>query len=214
VNRPRVLLADDHVVLLEGLRALLAAEFDVVGAVEDGRALLAAAESSKPDLVVVDISMPLLNGIEAALQLQKSCPRTKIVFLTMHKDAGLLKQALRAGASAYVLKQSAVRELAVAIREALAGRCYISPAIVEVLGVPVPVFLAHRVVHSDDLTPRQREVLTLVAEGKCLKEIAAILGISVKAAEFHKYRVMKILGLRTTAELTRYAVKYGLVSLE
>ena len=214
MKRPRVLLADDHLVLLEGLKALLAPEFDIVGAVGNGRALLAAVEESEPDVVVADISMPVLDGIEAARRLHESCPRTKIVFLTMHEDPGLLRRAFRAGASGYVLKRSPVGELAAAVWEVLAGHSYISPSMSQVCGIPLTAFVDGRGARNETLTPRQREVLTLVAEGKSLKEIAATLDISVKGAEFHKYRIMKILGLRTTAELTCYAVKHGLVSLE
>lgn len=211
MQRPRVLLADDHIVLLEGLSELLSSDFEVVGAVNDGRTLLATAKALTPDVAVIDISMPLLNGIEAARRLQEFCPRTKVLFLTMHKDARFLKQALRAGAAGFVLKQSALRELVAAIKQVLDGRHFVSPAIVEVLGVPVPVFLGRVTGPSDDLTPRQIEVLQLIAEGKSMKEIAAILGIALKTIEFHKYGMMKALGFKTTADLTRYAVKRGLI---
>jgi DNA-binding NarL/FixJ family response regulator len=219
MKRPRVLLADDHMILLEGTKALLSPDFDIVGTAGDGRELLAAAAKLKPDVVVADISMPLLNGIEAARRLAESCPRCRTILLTMYKDAALLKEALRAGASGYVLKRSAVAELRTAIREALAGRFYVSPALAGLVEYPLPILLAPpssaareaRRGPSADLTPRQREVLQAVAEGKSLKEIAAILGITIKTVEYHKYRTMKALGVRTTAELTRYAVKLHLV---
>lgn len=212
MTRPRVLLADDHVVVLEGLTGLLAPDFDVVGTVQDGRALLAAAEKLKPDAVVADISMPLLNGIEAARHLRKYCPQTKIVFLTMHPDAGLLREALRAGGLGYVLKTSAVSELKAAILEALRGRHHVPPAIAEVLGVPLHVFLSGRTRRSEELTARQREVLQLLAEGRTVKEIANVLSISPRTAEFHKYRIMRALGARTVAELTQYAMRRHLAA--
>ncbi len=212
MSRPSVLIADDHVIVLDGLKALLSASFNVVGTAQDGRTLLAEAGRLKPDVCLIDISMPLLNGIEAVRQLQKACPKTRVVILTMHRDGALLREALHAGALGYVLKQSAVQEVETAISEALAGRCYVSPLIAEVLGVPLAVFLSQGWRAPDDLTPRQREVLQLVAEGKSFKEIAAVLGITVKTAEFHKYRIMQLLGLRTTAELTQYAIRCGIVA--
>lgn len=208
------MLADDHTIMLEGLKSLLAPDFDVVGAVQDGRSLLAEAERLKPDVLVVDISMPLLNGVEATRELRAAHPSMKIVVLTGHRDASLLKKALHAGALGYVLKQSAVGEFGAAIRAALAGRRFVSSDIVETLGVPLKVFLRRRRRAPDDLTQRQREVLQLVAEGKSLKEIAAILGITAKTAEFHKYRIMRSLGVGTTAELTQHAVMMGLLDLE
>lgn len=210
-KRPRLLLADDHAILLDGLRGLLESEFELVGAVEDGRALLTAAEQFQPDAIVLDISMPLLNGIEAARHLRKSVPNAKLILLTMHSEAPFVKEAFRVGVSAYVLKRSASSELITAIREVLKGRTYVTPLITKNMldlwleGAMEPEKLFR------DLTPRQREVLQLVAEGHSIKEIAAILNVSPKTVEFHKYRIMEGLGVRTTAELTRYAIKYGLV---
>ena len=215
MNRPRIVLADDHAILLEGLRELLSSDFEIVGAVGDGRALVEAVEALAPDIAVIDISMPLLNGIESARKLRETRPQVKIVFLTMHKDVGLLKEALRAGGFGYVLKESAAQELIAALRQVVGGRYYISPAISDALGAPISEF-KRRVTKSpkDDLTLRQIEVLQLIAEGKSMKEIAAVLSISFKTVEFHKYRMMKKLGLKTSAELIRYAVNLGLVALK
>ena len=213
MKRARVLVADDHKILMEGLRGLLNPEFDLVGTAEDGRALLAAAEKLQPDVVILDISMPLLNGIEAARQLKQTQPDIKLVFLTMHPDVAFVREAFRAGASAYVLKRSAASELVRAIREALKGRAYLSPLVTQ---DTLDTFLerASRAEKSfAGLTTRQREVLQLVAEGRSIKEIAAILKVASKTVEFHKYRLMEELGLRTTAELTQYAIKHGIVSV-
>jgi DNA-binding NarL/FixJ family response regulator len=207
-----VLLADDHTMIMEGLSSVLEPEFEIVGQAEDGRQLIALAEQLKPDVVVVDISMPLLNGIEAARQLKKLDPRTKIIFLTMHAEADLATEAFRAGASGYVLKSSAARELKVAIQETLKGRTYLTPRIArevldDLMRRPTEDVEPHQM-----LTPRQREVLQLLAEGHTSKEIAAFLNVSVKTVEFHKGRIKVELGLRSIAELTQFAVKRRLVS--
>ena len=211
--RPRVLLADDHKIVSEGLRSLLEPDYELVGTVEDGRALVAAAEKLSPDVIVADISMPLLNGIEAARQLKKANSRAKIVFLTMHPDVTYATRAFEAGASGYVLKHSAASELLTAIREALKGRLYVTPMIAK----DVLQFFMDRPQEprKDDieLTPRQREVLQLVVEGRSAKEIASILHISTRTVEFHKYRMMEELGLRTNAELIQYAIKHHLASV-
>ena len=213
MRRPRLLLADDHTLVLEGFRKLLESEFELVGAVEDGRALVAAAQKLRPDVILLDISMPLLNGIEAARQLKKLVPDTKLVFLTMHADPAYVTEAFRVGASGYLLKRSAASELVSAIHEVLKGRSYVTPLATKdmldtFLGrAPAPGRL------SSELTPRQREVLQLVAEGHSAKEIAAILSVSVKTIEFHKARLMRQLSLRGTAELTKYAVQHGIVEL-
>jgi DNA-binding NarL/FixJ family response regulator len=213
MKRPTVLLADDHVVLLQGVRELIGSEYDVVGTVTDGRALVAAAEKLRPDVVVADIAMPELNGIDAVERLRQSCPATKVVFLTMYKDTGLVKHAFQAGALGYVLKHAAVQELKLAIGSALQRRQYLSPAIRETLDVPLEALVAPSSAAGAELTPRQREVLQLIAEGKTIKEIAAVLGIAVKTAEFHRYRIMDALRIRTTAKLTRYAIEHGLTPL-
>ncbi len=211
--RPRVLLADDHKIVSEGLRSLLEPDYELVGTVEDGRALVAAAEKLSPDVIVADISMPLLNGIEAARQLKKANSRAKIVFLTMHPDVTYATRAFEAGASGYVLKHSAASELLTAIREALKGRLYVTPMIAK----DVLQFFMDRPQEprKDDieLTPRQREVLQLVVEGRSAKEIASILHISTRTVEFHKYRMMEELGLRTNADLIQYAIKHHLASV-
>jgi DNA-binding NarL/FixJ family response regulator len=213
MRRPRLLLADDHTLVLEGFRKLLESEFDLVGTAENGRALVAAAQQLKPDLILLDISMPLLNGIEAARQLSKILPHTKLVFLTMHADPAYVTEAFRVGASGYLLKRSAASELVNAVHEVLRGRCYVTPLVTrEVLHSflgPAPKSGAS----PGDLTTRQREVLQLTAEGHSTKEIAAILNVSVKTVEFHKARLMRQLGLRGTAELTKYAIQHGIVEL-
>jgi DNA-binding NarL/FixJ family response regulator len=209
----RVLLADDHAIVLEGLRHILEPEFEIVGEVADGRALVSVALVFRPDIIITAISLPLLNGIEAAREIRKINRKVRIIFLTMHADPSYAVAALDAGGSAYILKSAAVTEILVAIREVLNGRVYVSPSIdKEVLRVQM-----ERTGRRDDaqtgLTPRQREVLRLLAEGKSLKEVAAALKISVKTVEFHKYRIMNQLGIRTNAEMTKYAVKVGVTHL-
>jgi len=213
MKRARLLLADDHTLVVEGFRRLLEPEFELAGAVEDGRALVAAAQKLKPDVVLLDISMPLLNGIDAARQLKKIMPELKLIFLTMHADPAYVTEAFRVGASGYLLKRSAASELVNAIREVLRGRCYVTPLVTKdmlgsVLG-PSP----ERGTFSTDLTPRQREVLQLVAEGHSTKETATVLNISVKTVEFHKSRLTQRLGIRTTAELTKFAIQHGIVAV-
>ncbi|HAK59137.1 MAG TPA: DNA-binding response regulator [Nitrospiraceae bacterium] len=213
MEKPRILLADDHKIVLEGLRSLLEPEFDLVGTVEDGRALLAAAEKLRPDVVVVDITMPLLNGIDAVRQIKKKNQSIKIVFLTMHPDVEYAESAFEAGASGFVLKHSAPAELVEAIREAIKGRTYVTPMISDKL-----TSLSDSPNHEQNhrlgkLTARQREVLQLLAEGKSAKEVAAVLNISTRTVEFHKYHMMEELGIKTTAGLVRYAVKHRIVSL-
>jgi DNA-binding NarL/FixJ family response regulator len=209
MNRPRVLLADDHFVLAEGLRSLLAPHFNVVGIVSDGRQLLAAARAHDPDVVVLDISMPSLNGIEAARQLRGANSRAKLVFLTMHREVAYAERALEAGASGFVLKHSAASELVTAIREALKGGKYITPQLAGDLLDSMRRGAPGGARASDDLTPRQREVLQLVVEGHSSKQIAAALHISRRTAEFHKARLMATLGVHNTAELVQYAMRTG-----
>jgi DNA-binding NarL/FixJ family response regulator len=208
--KPRLMIADDHQIFAEGLKRLLSADFDIVGAVQNGRELVSAAEKLRPDVIVADISMPMLNGIEAVVQIQKSCPKIKVVFLTMHPDTAYAVSAFKAGASGYVLKHSAPDELVTAIREALKGRTYVTPLIA---GKLLNAYQSGAHSGTDaalSLTSRQREVLQLVAEGRSVKEIAAILNISTKTVEYHKYRMMEDLGIKTTADLIRYAVKEGI----
>jgi DNA-binding NarL/FixJ family response regulator len=212
--KPRLLLADDHTLLLEGIRLILEPEFDLVGSVEDGQALLAAAKTLKPDLILLDISMPRLNGIDAARRLRKLLPSTKLIFVTMHASTDYVTEAFRAGAMGYVLKRAAASELLAAIRAVLKGNHYVSPLVTR----NALDFLISRSEPGDKvanfLTPRRREVLQLLAEGKSRKEIAAILNISVKTVEFHKGKLMSGLNLRTAADFTRYAIEHGIIQVE
>lgn len=206
-----ILIADDHNLLLEGYRLMLEPEFQLVGSVEDGQALLAAAQKLKPDIILLDISMPLLNGIDAARQLSKILPSTKLIFVTMHADADYVTEAFRAGASGYLLKRAAASELLTAIREALKGNHYVSPLVArDAVGAWMSSTPSGK--HSSKLTDRQREILQLVAEGRARKEIATILNISVKTVEFHKAVLMRELHLQTTADFTRYAIEHGIIS--
>jgi DNA-binding NarL/FixJ family response regulator len=213
MGKPRVLIADDHKIVLEGLRSLLQSEFEIVGEVEDGRTLVAEAERLRPDLVVADISMPNLNGIDAARQIKKINERILIVFLTMHADVTYAAGAFEAGASGFVLKHSAPQELVLAMREAMKGQTYVTPMIA---GDLIGAFQSGASLKGElkaALSPRQREVLQLIAEGKSSKEVAAILRISTRTAEFHKYRIMEQLNIKTSAELVQYAVKHGIISI-
>jgi DNA-binding NarL/FixJ family response regulator len=213
VGKPRLLLVDDHELFLDGLRKLLETDFDLVDAVGDGRAAVATFERLSPDLVLLDIGLPLLNGIEAARQVKRIAPEATILFVTMQTDRIYVEEAFRAGAAGYVLKQAAARELVEAIQEVLAGRFYLSPLIAQKLGTnPLDLFTKPSEHFGGQLTPRQREVLQLVAEGKSMKEIATILAISVRTVEFHKNGIMQELGFRTTAELTRYAIEQGIIA--
>jgi DNA-binding NarL/FixJ family response regulator len=211
VNRPRVLLADDHPLVLTALRSLLEAECEVVGAVSDGRELVEAASRLEPEVIVLDISLPSLNGIDAARQIKKAQPETKILFLTMHANLAYLKEALVAGATGYLLKTSAREELLGALRDVIRNRIHVSPGfgeeIVDQFERRPRAFTGVQSV----LTVRQREILQLVAEGRTAKEIGGILNVSVQTVAFHKHQIMEKLGLRSTAELTKYAIQEGLV---
>jgi DNA-binding NarL/FixJ family response regulator len=201
-------LADDHRMVAEGLKGLLAEEFELVGIVEDGRAMVAAASKLRPDLIVADISMPQMNGLDALVHLKRDNPVVRVVFLTMHRDAAYARRALEAGASGFVLKHSAPAELVLALRAALQGRTFITP------DLAAEVFRTAKEKDNDPLaalTPRQREILQLLAEGKSAKEIAAALDLSARTVEFHKYTLMDALGMENSAELIRFAVKHGLV---
>jgi DNA-binding NarL/FixJ family response regulator len=212
VKRARVLLADDHRMMAEGLKRLLDPEFELVGLVEDGRALLEAAARLKPDVIVADITMPKMNGLEAIPLLKKADPNVRVVVITMHRETAYARRALQAGASGYVLKSSAPGELIAAIRAALAGKTFVAPEIAGELpsgsGRPRKTSGAGGPVAS--LTTRQREILQLLAAGRSAKEIAAILDVSARTVEFHKYRMMETLGVRTGAELVRFAVEHDL----
>jgi len=204
-------VADDHSVVLEGLRKILEQEgCELIGSVEDGRALVQLALELKPDLIVLDISMPVLNGIEAARQIRKDLPRVPLIFLSMHSDTVYVREAFRSGGTGYLLKTTAVSELGPAIREVMSGRHYLTPLVTKQTLAELMGTSGGRTFGSD-LTRRQREVLQLVAEGKTAKEIANALNISIKTVEFHKSGIMDVLGIRTIAELTRYAMGQGIV---
>lgn len=211
--RPRILLADDHTLVLEGLCRLLEDHSELVGAVEDGHAVVDAAERLRPDIILLDISMPGLNGMEAARILRTRVPDAKIIFLTMHADPTYAREAFRAGASGYLLKRSAASELAKAIEVVLSGRPYVSPLFPAEVLQPQGAELRKLAPVTGDLSPRQREVLQLVAEGHTAKEIAVLLHISKKTVDFHKGRIMDRLGIRTASELTKYAVVHGVTEL-
>ena len=211
----RVLLADDHTMFVEGLRALLKDSFDLVGVVHDGRELLKAVAELRPQVVVADISMPMLNGVDAARQITNLRPETKVVMLTMHAEPQLAVEAFRAGALGYLLKTSAGEELINAIQEVSKGRAYLTPLIAKDL---LSVLIEAKGLHQPEplqtrLTARQREVLQLIAEGRTMKEIASILQISPRTAESHKYEMMEVLGVSTTAELIQHAIRLKLVSV-
>jgi DNA-binding NarL/FixJ family response regulator len=212
MRRPKILLADDHVLVAQALQHLLQADFDVVGVVSDGRALLRAAGELSPDVVVVDIGMPLLNGLDAGEQLKALHPKIRVVYLTQNREPRFAVEAFRRGASAYLIKDSAASELITAIREAIGGRSYASPAIAKSvlneLGRPLP----GQTGEARELSGREREVLQLLAEGKSMKEVAALLEISPRTVEFHKYRIMELLGVKTNAELVQQAIKLGLIA--
>ncbi|HLY40116.1 MAG TPA: response regulator transcription factor [Terracidiphilus sp.] len=212
--RKRVLLGDDHALMLEGLTRLLVPEFEIVGTAADGRSLVSEAERLKPDVIVLDIGMPEMNGIEAARQLNRSLPSAKIVFITQQLDPAYVHAAFTAGARAYVAKQCASRELVQAIHYALDQLYYVTPLVGEEAARLAGLNPGHNPSEffGSTLTPRQREVLQLVAEGKTSKEISGILHISPKTVEFHRNSLMDELGVRTTAELTRYAISRGIVT--
>jgi DNA-binding NarL/FixJ family response regulator len=209
--KARILLGDDHVLILDGIRNALREHYDVVGQAIDGRSLVRAAEQLKPDLVVLDISMPLLNGFDSAKQIKKILPSTKLIFLSQHLNPAYLKNALRLGASGYVLKAGATEELRQAIERVLHGGTYVTPA----FGEEVVSSLWNRSGElseaSEELTERQREILQLIVQGKANKEIADVLHLSVKTIEFHRSRLMLKLGVRTVAELTKVALQQGFI---
>ncbi len=215
MTRPRILMADDHSLVLAGLRRLVEEEGEVVGAVEDGRALVEEAQRLRPDLILLDISMPLLNGLDAARQLRSLVPDSKLIFLTAHATPTYVTEAFKAGASGYLVKQSATVELKQALQAVLRGQHYMTPSVTkEMLGTkrfPAEGPVCKRPVTA--LTPRQREVLQLIAEGKGVRSIASMLNISIKTVKFHRARIMEELDLHSVAELTKYAVSEGLVSL-
>jgi DNA-binding NarL/FixJ family response regulator len=213
MNRIKILLADDHLLVAEAFKSLLMPLYDVVGTVSDGMALLEAADTLRPDVIVIDIGMPQLNGIDATRQIKHILPRAKIIIVTMNEDSTLVGEAFRAGASGYLLKHSASRELMLAIQEVLKGASYLSPRIT---GGAVASLLRGPDMESGksrELTSRQRQVIQLLAEGRSMKEIADILTISLRTVAAHKYRIMDLLEIKTNAELYRYAVKHQIISV-
>jgi DNA-binding NarL/FixJ family response regulator len=206
---PRALLADDHSLILAAFEKLLADECEIVGQVADGRSLVEAAERLKPDLIVLDISMPLLNGLDAGRQIKQRMRHVKLIFLTMNEDPDLAVEAFRCGAAGYLLKRSAASELSMAIREVMQGRTYITPLVAAGLVGSLLNPDEHKSGH--DLTSRQREVLQLLAEGRSMKEVASVLNLTPRTVAFHKYRMMEQLNLKSTAELIQYAVKHHIV---
>lgn len=207
---PRVILADDHTLVAEALSNLMAPHFEVVAKVADGRALLDSAKLLKPDVIVLDVAMPLMNGLEAGRQLKEKMPAVKFVFLTMNEDPELAVGAMKAGASGYLLKKSASSELLQAIHAALRGKTYITPKIAKGMRESFIEDPQGRK-HSKSLTPRQREVVQLLAEGKSMKQTAEVLRIAARTVAFHKYRIMHEMGLKTNADLVQFAIKNRIV---
>jgi DNA-binding NarL/FixJ family response regulator len=211
-NRSRILIADDHTLVAELCKKLLETEFDVAGTVADGRALVHAARELKPDVIVVDVAMPILNGLDAGRQVKEMLPAVKLVFLTMNPDIEIAAEAFRRGAHGYLLKTCAAAELVLAVRDVLRGKSYLSPA----LSKDTVNFLRNQdkeLVNEDErLTDRQREVLQLLAEGKVMKEVSSILHMSTRTVAYHKYRMMEVLGAKSTAELVKYAIKHHIVA--
>ena len=212
MNRPRILIADDHTLVAELCKKLLEPEFEVVGTVNNGRALVKAALELKPDVIVLDITMPILNGLDAGQQVKEALPAMKLVYLTMNPDPEIAAQALRRGGSGYLLKTCASSEMLIAVREVLRGKTYLSRTLPkESIG-----YLRRRdkepVDREERLTERQREVLQLLAEGKVMKEVGTILNMTTRTVAFHKYRIMEALGARSSAELVRYAVRNHMVA--
>ncbi len=207
MSRSRILIADDHNLMAELCKRLLEIEFDVVGTVNNGRALVQAAAELKPDVIVVDITMPILNGLDAGQQVKQRLPRAKLVFLTMTADSEVAAEAFRRGGSAYLLKTCAATELITAVRDVLRGKTYLSPC----LSRDEVTFLRRQgnalIEEQERLTERQREVLQLLAEGKVMKEVGSILNLTTRTVAFHKYRIMEVLGVKSNAELVKYAVR-------
>ena len=204
--KPRLILADDHTIIVEAFRKLLEPVYEIVAAVSDGRALLETAPKIKPDVIVVDIGMPLMNGLEAGVRLRELMPTTKLIFLTMNEDPDLAVEAMRCGASGYLLKSSAASELTHAIQRALKGQTYVTPQIARGMQ---KAFIKNpqATMHAKNLTPRQREVVQLLAEGRSMKEVASVINVTPRTVAFHKYRVMEELNLKTSADLIQFAIK-------
>jgi DNA-binding NarL/FixJ family response regulator len=212
MRRPRVLVVDDHRLLRESFVKLLEPTCDVVGALGDGRALLAAAPELRPDIVVLDVAMPLLNGLDASRQLKRLMPGVKVIILTVNEDPDLAAEAFRAGASGFVLKGSAASELLQAIQDVSNGRSYVTPLATRGM-VDNLLHQPESAKGARELSPRQREVLQLLAEGRTMKEIGTILKITPRTVAFHKYSMMEMLGIKSSAELVQFAIKKRIVSL-
>jgi len=211
-NLPRILIADDHTLVAEACKKLLESDYEIVATVGDGRSLIRAATELRPQLIIVDVSMPLLNGLDAGQQIKELIPSVKLVYLTMNHDADLAAEAFRRGASGYLLKTCAFSELAVAVREVLRGKSYLSPMIAK----DTVDFLLRQdkalVEEGQRLTERQREVLQLLAEGKCMKEVAGVLNVTTRTVAFHKYRIMEVLNVKSNAELVQYAIRQHMIA--
>jgi DNA-binding NarL/FixJ family response regulator len=211
-HRSRILIADDHTLVAELCKKLLETEFDVVGTVGDGRALVRMAADLKPDVIVVDIAMPILNGLDAGKQLKELLPAIKLIYLTMNPDPKVAAEAFRRGASGYLLKTCATDEMVVAVRKVLRGLSYMSPQ----LSKGTVRYLRNKskmlAEEEERLTERQREVLQLLAEGKVMKEVGCILNMTTRTVAFHKYRIMEVLGAKSNAELVRYALRYHMIA--
>ena len=212
MTRSRILIADDHNLVAELCKRLLEGEFDVVGTVSDGRALVRAAAELRPDVIVIDVAMPILNGLDAGQQIKHMFPAVKLVYLTMNPDAELTAEAFRRGAAGYLLKTCAASDLVACVREVLRGNTYLSSRIPR----ETVDFLRKQhkklVEEQEKLTGRQREVLQLLAEGKAMKEVGAILNMTTRTVAFHKYRIMDVLGAKSSADLVKYAVKNHLTA--
>ena len=217
MSKARIVIADDHSIVLEAYRQLLEPEFEVVGTAENGQKLLNIAPGLAPDIIMLDISMPTMNGLDVTKQLRAAVPRAKLIFVTMMSEPFYISQAFELCASGYVLKQSVAEELVFAIKEVLKGRLYVSPSVAENLVEqalnPTEPGPARATATNDQLSARQREVLQLIAEGQSTKEIASTLNVSIKTVEFHKTRIMKQLGVHSTAELTKHAITIGLIAM-
>lgn len=207
MSKPRIVLADDHAMVVAAFRKLLETECDILATVSDGEALIAAVETLRPDIAVLDIAMPGLNGLEAAKRIKTRTPQVRLVFLTMHEDGDLMMEALKVGAAAYLLKRSAASELSHAIGEVMRNRSYVTP----LLGATVIRSLSHREESPKSLTPRQQQLLRLFVNGASMKEAAATMGVSPRTVAFHKYRMMRQIQVRSTAQLIRFAVERHLV---
>jgi DNA-binding NarL/FixJ family response regulator len=212
IRRPRVLLADDHQLLVDTLRGLLEPQCEVVGSVTDGHSLLAAAAKLRPDIIVTDIAMPQLNGLDAARRLKQKNPEVKLIFMTMNQDPYVVGEAFRAGASAFVLKQAAASELIEAIHQVMKGGTYVSSQAAEGLK-KISLRDPKNREQSPEPTARQREVIQLLAEGRSMKQVADVLNITPRTVALHKYRVMDLLQIKSSAELVQYAVKHKIISV-